>query len=258
MSANAELKKLLDKKVKLFNQPDFIPSDPVCIPHQFSKKQDIEIAGFFASIFAWGQRVTIINKCNELLQRMDNAPYDFVLHHTENDLKQLLGFKHRTFNDTDLLYTIHFFNWWYKQHSSLEQAFSNGISKKDETIEHGLNQFRTTFFSLDDAPKRTQKHIASPQQKSACKRINMYLRWMVRKDNCGVDFGIWSEIKPSQLVCPLDVHVQRVATKLGLLTRTQSDWEAALELTSNLKMLDKTDPIKYDFALFGMGVLDKF
>lgn len=258
MMKRTDLKKLLDSKVKSFNQPDFIPSDPICIPHQFKKKQDIEIAGFFAAIFAWGQRVTIINKCNELLERMDHAPHDFVLHHTHKELKQLIGFKHRTFNDTDLLYTIHFFHQWYQKNNSLEQAFSKGIRTKDETVEHGLNHFRATFFSLDDAPQRTKKHIASPKQKSACKRINMYLRWMVRKDNKGVDFGIWNEIKPSQLVCPLDLHVQRVATKLGLLTRTQSDWEAALELTQQLRILDKQDPVKYDFALFGLGVLDKF
>lgn len=253
-----ELKKMLESKVRLFNKPEFIPSDPICIPHQFTQKQDIEIAGFFAAIFAWGQRVTIINKCNELLNRMDNAPFDFVVNHSDRDLQRLIGFKHRTFNDTDLLYTIHFFKYWYSQYNSLEIAFSNGINNTDLTIEHGLNLFRKTFFSLEDAPQRTQKHVASPLQKSACKRINMYLRWMVRNDRCGVDFGIWNTIKPRQLVCPLDVHVQRVATKLGLLTRTQSDWEAALELTANLRQLDKEDPVKYDFALFGLGVLDKF
>lgn len=247
-------KKTLDILVKRYNNVDFIAHDPVCVPHRFKQKQDIEISGFFASIFAWGNRTTIINKCSELLERMDNSPHDFVLHHSDNDLKRLLGFKHRTFNDTDLLYTLSFFNHWYSHNTSLETAFSSGISKSDSTVEHGLNAFRNTFFGLKDVPNRTKKHVASPQQNSACKRINMYLRWMVRADKQGVDFGIWKQIKPSQLVCPLDVHVQRVAIQLGLLNRKQSDWKAAIELTENLKQLDKNDPVKYDFALFGLGV----
>lgn len=249
---------LLDKKVKQYNNTSFIANDPICIPHLFTQKQDIEIMGLFASIFAWGQRITIINKCNELIERMDGKPHDFILHHSPTDLKKLLHFKHRTFNDTDLLYFIHFLNYWYTHHPSLENAFSIGINPKDKTVENGLNNFRQLFFSLNDAPTRTKKHIASPVQKSACKRINMYLRWMVRQDNKGVDFGIWTNIKQSQLVCPLDVHVQRVALKLGLLQRTKSDWQAAVELTENLRLLDKRDPVKYDFALFGLGIMDKF
>lgn len=249
---------LLNQKVKQYNHPSFIANDPICIPHLFTQKQDIEIMGLFAAIFAWGQRITIINKCKELIERMDGKPYDFIIHHTDKDLKRLIGFKHRTFNDTDLLYFVHFLNTWYKKHPSLEKAFSDGIKPKDETVENGLNHFRKLFFSLEDAPTRTFKHVASPEQNSACKRINMYLRWMVRKDDKGVDFGIWNNIKSTQLVCPLDVHVQRVATKLGLLQRTQSDWQAALELTQTLKTLDKKDPVKYDFALFGLGVDEHF
>ena len=249
---------LLNQKVKQYNHPSFIANDPVCIPHLFTRKQDIEIMGLFAAIFAWGQRITIINKCKELIERMDGKPYDFILHHTDKDLKRLIGFKHRTFNDTDLLYFVNFLKDWYKEHPSLEKAFSGGIKPKDATVENGLNHFRKQFFSLDDAPTRTFKHVASPEQNSACKRINMYLRWMVRKDDKGVDFGIWNNIKTSQLICPLDVHVQRVATKLGLLQRTQSDWQAALELTQTLKTLDKNDPVKYDFALFGLGVDEHF
>ncbi len=249
---------LLNHKVKQYNHPNFIANDPICIPHLFTQKQDIEIMGLFAAIFAWGQRITIINKCKELIERMDGKPYDFILHHTDKDLKRLVGFKHRTFNDTDLLYFVHFLNDWYKKHPSLETAFSDGIKPKDETVENGLNYFRKLFFSLNDAPTRTFKHVASPEQNSACKRINMYLRWMIRKDDKGVDFGIWNNIKPNQLVCPLDVHVQRVAIKLGLLHRTQSDWQAALELTQTLKTLDKKDPVKYDFALFGLGVDEHF
>lgn len=253
-----QLKSFLDKKVKAYNQPSFIEHDPIVIPHMFSKQQDIEIMGFFASVFAWGQRITIINKCKDLVNRMDGAPHAFVMDHSDKELKQLLGFKHRTFNADDLLYFILFFRHWYRQHSSLEGAFSKGIGKKDLTVENGLNHFRNTFFGHSEALKRTYKHIASPAQHSACKRINMYLRWMVRDDDKGVDFGIWKQIKPAQLVCPLDVHVQRVALKLGLLTREQSDWKAASELTANLRTLDAKDPVKYDFALFGLGVMEQF
>jgi uncharacterized protein (TIGR02757 family) len=248
----------LESTYKTYNTPDFIEHDPVCIPHQFSLKQDIEIMGFFAAVFAWGQRITIINKCKELIERMDDAPYDFILNHTDKDLKQLLGFKHRTFNDTDLLYFISFFHHWYQTNDSLEDAFAAHIKPRHTSIEHGLNGFRDSFFSLPDVPHRTFKHVASPMQNSACKRINMYLRWMVRQDDCGVDFGIWKKIKPSQLICPLDLHVQRVAMKLGLFKREQSDWKAAIELTENLRKLDKSDPVKYDFALFGLGVSEKF
>ncbi len=210
--------------------------------------------GFFAAIFAWGNRTTIINKCKDLISRMDRAPHDFIMNHSDRDLKNLVGFKHRTFNDTDLLYAISFFKHWYSEHQSLESAFTHALKKTDPTIEQGLNGFRDLFFSLDDVPERTKKHVASPLQNSACKRINMYLRWMVRTDTNGVDFGIWKQISPSQLICPLDVHVQRVAISLGLLQREQSDWKAALELTQNLKKFDKKDPVQYDFALFGLGV----
>jgi uncharacterized protein (TIGR02757 family) len=250
----SELKQFLETKVKNFNQPSFIKNDPICIPHLFSKQQDIEIMGFFAAIFAWGNRTTIINKCHELINRMDRSPHDFMLHHSDNDLKKLLGFKHRTFNDTDLLYAVSFFKYWYSNHTTLETAFSVTLKKSDPTVEHGLNGFRNLFFSLKDVPNRTKKHVASPVQNSACKRINMYLRWMVRTDKAGVDFGLWNQIKPSQLICPLDVHVQRVAIQLGLLQREQADWKAAMELTGNLKKLDNNDPVKYDFALFGLGV----
>ncbi|AMS27480.1 hypothetical protein AEM51_11075 [Bacteroidetes bacterium UKL13-3] len=255
---SVDLADFLNQQCKIYNQPGFIADDPICIPHQFSKKQDIEIMGFFAAIFAWGQRTTVINKCNNLIQRFENAPHDFILNHSEHDLRKLLHFKHRTFNDTDLLYFVSFLHFWYKQHASLEVAFAQHVNKSDSTIENGLNGFRELFFSMNDVPHLTFKHIASPLQHSACKRINMYLRWMVRSDKQGVDFGLWKSIKPSQLVCPLDLHVQRVAIKFGLLQRTQSDWKAAIELTENLRKLDPNDPVKYDFALFGLGVTDKF
>jgi uncharacterized protein (TIGR02757 family) len=256
--SHKELTSLLNKKVKQYNAKAFIASDPIVIPHQFNQQQNIEITGFFAATFAWGQRITIINKCQELIERMGGNPYDFILNHTDKDLKRLIGFKHRTFNDTDLLYFVHFFKYWYSQHHSLEDAFSRGMKRTDQTVEGGLNHFREVFFSLPDVPHRTRKHVASPAQKSACKRINMFLRWMVRKDDCGVDFGIWKKIKPEQLVCPLDLHVQRVAIKLGLLQREQSDWQAAVELTNALKNFNKKDPVQYDFALFGLGIMDKF
>ena len=252
------LKIFLDRKVDDYNQPSFILADPVCIPHLFSKKQDIEIAGFFAAIFAWGNRTTIINKSRELMQLMDNDPHQFCLHHTDNDLKKLLLFRHRTFNPTDLLYFISFFKMHYEQHASLESAFTRSMQVSDPTIENGLNGFYQYFFSLDEVPRRTMKHIASPAKKATCKRLNMYLRWMVRKDKCGVDFGIWKKISPAQLVIPMDVHVARVARHFKLVTRKQTDWKAALELTAELKKLDPADPAKYDFALFALGVLEKF
>lgn len=245
------LKKILDQKVAVYNQSTFIKTDPISIPHLFSQKQDIEIAAFFAAIFAWGNRTTIINKSKELMNRMDFAPYEFCLN---PNYKKLLGFKHRTFNDTDILYFVEFLHHHYTNNSSLETAFS----KHGNTIEEMLNGFYTYFFSLEDAPLRTRKHIASPIKKSNCKRLNMFLRWMVRTDNNGVDFGLWKEIKPSQLICPIDVHVARVAKRFNLLTRQQIDWQAALELTEYLRTLDADDPIKYDFALFGLGVMEKY
>jgi len=251
----SSLKDFLDTQVDKYNQFSFIEDDPICIPHQFRLKQDIEIMGLFASVFAWGQRKTIINKCNELSNRMENRPYDFILNHQDNDLKGLLGFKHRTFTDTDLLYFVSFLNKWYKNNDSLEAAFAQHIKSSDKNIEKALCGFRHLFESNDESPKRTLKHISSPNQNSACKRLCMYLRWMVRKDESHVDFGIWKNIKTSQLVCPLDLHVQRTAIKLGLLQREQSDWKAAIELTENLKRFDKNDPVKYDFALFGLSIM---
>jgi uncharacterized protein (TIGR02757 family) len=256
MPAFQQVKVLLDDRYKKHNRPDFIANDPVVIPHGFTRPQDIEIAGLFAAILAWGQRVTIIRKCRELLARMDQAPYDFIRNHQETDLKSLLGFKHRTFNDTDLLYLVSFLHEFYGQYHSLEDAFtgSGTITNQKLRLEH----FYNTVFSLPDAPHRTRKHISTPARKSACKRLNMYLRWMVRQDDRGVDFGIWHTIKPADLVCPCDVHVGRVARKLGLITRPQTDWEAARELTAHLQLLDPQDPVKYDFALFGLGVEEKF
>jgi uncharacterized protein (TIGR02757 family) len=256
-----DLRVLLDERVLLYNQPSFIPRDPISIPHLFTRRQDIEIAGLFAAVLAWGNRTTIINKSRELLQRMDMAPHQFCLQHSSGDLKKLLEFKHRTFNDTDLLYFIAFLHQHYQHHNSLETAF---IPSKDaypeisHAAEKRLTHFHRYFFSLEDAPERTRKHIATPERGSACKRLNMFLRWMVRNDNTGVDFGIWQQIAPTELICPLDLHVARVARKLGLLRRKNNDWLAALELTKKLRQLDTNDPVKYDFALFGLGVMEKY
>ncbi|HLT42970.1 MAG TPA: TIGR02757 family protein [Sphingobacteriaceae bacterium] len=284
----AELKLFLDEQVDRYNQPGFIELDPISIPHLFSKKQDIEIMGFFAAILAWGQRKTILNKSKELIERMDGSPYDFIKNHKEEDLKQVLGFKHRTFNDTDLLYFISFLKHHYQQYNSLEDAFLprkassefreeffdvqpeastkesikysssscylHELSQPETDIESSLNYFRSYFMSLENFPSRTKKHISSPLQKSTCKRLNMFLRWMVRDDDKGVDFGIWKRIQPSALICPCDVHVERVARRLNLIQRKQRDWRMAIELTENLRLLNPQDPVVYDFALFGLGV----
>lgn len=248
------LKKFLDEKVEQYNAPDFITNDPICIPHDYKLKQDKEIMGFFAATFAWGQRKTIINKCRELSDRMDNKPYEFIVNHSDHDLKKLVGFKHRTFNDSDLLYCIHFMKQHYSKYESMEEAFFPG---DNVNVEDALNYFQKNFFSLPEAPHHTRKHIPSPSQKSACKRLNLYLRWMIRKDDKGVDFGIWSKVSPRNLITPLDLHVERTARKLGLLARDKADWKAAVELTDNFKILDTEDPAKYDFALFGISIEEK-
>jgi len=258
MSITSLLKDFLDAKAAQYNQLDFIQDDPIYIPHSYQKQQDIEIAGFFAAILAWGQRKTAIRKCQELLTMMDHMPHNFILHHQPSDLKPLLRFKHRTFHATDTLYFVYFLKQYYQQNETLESAFWQGMCPQDTTVEKGLIHFHRQFFNLDNAPSRTRKHIATPEHRSACKRLNMFLRWMVRKDDRGVDFGLWQQIKPYQLICPCDVHVGRVARSLGLLDRKNTDWKAAMELTQNLRTLCPADPVKYDFALFGLGVVEQF
>jgi uncharacterized protein (TIGR02757 family) len=258
MQGNEKLKAFLDKKAEAYNQPSFIENDPVCIPHLFTRQQDIEIAALFAALFAWGNRTTIINKSKELMNLMGNEPYSFCQQHSDADLKQLLKFKHRTFNPTDILYFVDFLHYHYAKHRSLETAFTKWMHKGDKDVENALNGFHHYFFSFPNAPARTRKHIASPEKKSTCKRLNMFLRWMVRRDRAGVDFGIWKQIRPGQLICPIDVHVARVARRFNLLQRTALDWQAALELTNYLRTLDSQDPVKYDFALFGLGAVEKF
>ena len=248
----------LEKKVFEYNSASFIQSDPISIPHLFSKKQDIEIAGFFSAIFSWGNRTSIIQKARELMERMDMSPHEFILNNNPDRIKKLIGFKHRTFNTTDLLYFVEFLRYHYSNHEYLEKAFTKWMEKDEQTVENALNGFYQYFFSLEDAPLRTRKHIASPQKNSTCKRLNMFLRWMVRRDTMGVDFGIWKNISPTQLICPIDVHVARVAKRFNLLQRKQVDWQSAIELTNCLRKLDPADPVKYDFALFGLGVMEKF
>lgn len=251
---DAKIKQLLDRKVNEYNHPRFVARDPICVPHQFALKQDIEISAFFAATFAWGNRSAIINKCNALMQRMDNAPHAFILQHQEQDLKSLLNFSHRTFNGHDLLYFIRFLQFHYTANDSLEQAFRFPVFGN---MKDSLQHFHTYFFSLEHL-QRTRKHVSNPAKRSACKRLNMFLRWMVRNDDKGVDLGIWQSIPTSALICPMDIHVCQVAARLGLIDRCQADWKTAIALTGKLKTFDADDPVKYDFALFALGVEEKF
>lgn len=251
------LKRFFDEKVAAYNQPSFVAADPISVPHRFSLPQDIEIAGFFAAIFAWGNRTTIIAKSLELMQRFDNAPYRFLQEHTPADLKALATFKHRTFTPDDLYYFVERLRQHYSTHASLESAFTKGMLPGDTTIENALKGFHRHFFDGEHLA-RTRKHVSTPARNSSCKRLCMYLRWMVRRDKAGVDFGLWKNIQPAQLVCPVDLHVARVARRFGLMQRKQPDWQAALELTDYLRQLHPADPVRYDFALFGLGVIEKY
>ncbi|GAB3561561.1 TIGR02757 family protein [Spirosoma luteolum] len=256
-----EVADLLNQKARQYNQPAFIERDPVSIPHRFTGRQDIEIMGFWAAVLAWGQRPVILRKAAELIDLMDGAPYDFIRNHQETDLKRFLAFKHRTFNATDALYFIHFFRTFYAGHTTLEDAFVPGQAVAQAvTVGPALVAFHDLFCRESDYfPPRTRKHIASPARNSTCKRLLMFLRWMVRHDTQGVDFGLWTRLSPAQLVIPIDVHVNRVAHRLGLLTtsgrdETIPDWKTAIALTESLRQLDPADPVRYDFALFGLGV----
>jgi uncharacterized protein (TIGR02757 family) len=251
-----KLYSLLEEKFAFYNQPSFIENDPISIPHQYYVLQDIEISGLISSVFAWGLRKTAISKAKEFLLLMDNAPYDFIKNHHSNDLTIFKGFKHRTFNDIDAEYIISALKSIYQKHHSLEEVFK--VPFTDNNIENGLINFHNAMFDRDEYPSRTKKHIASPETKASCKRLNMYLRWMVRKDNQGVDFGLWNNIQPSQLIIPTDVHVVNIATQLGLIEKPKSvNWKVAIDLTETLKTFDPQDPTKYDYALFSMGVIEK-
>lgn len=249
-----ELKVFLDEKVVEYNQPKFVESDPIQIPHQFEQKEDIEIAAFLTATIAWGNRKMINNNAKRMMELLGNAPYDFVMHHTEKDLEPLTTFVHRTFNGTDFIFFIKALKNIYEHHGGLEAVFS---TSKATRLQETISNFKQVFFSIPH-PERSKKHVSDPNKGSAAKRINMFLRWMVRNDQTGVDFGIWKSISPSQLSCPLDVHSGNVARKLGLLKRKQNDGKALLELDTALRKLDPNDPVKYDFALFGLGVFEKF
>jgi len=254
----SELKQFLDEKVELYNTPSFIESDPISIPHQFELKEDIEIIGFLVSTIAWGNRKMIIRSGNSLVDILGNSPFDFIMNYEKKDINRLHDFKHRTFNAIDLDFFITSLRNIYTNHKGLENVFASPISKQT-TMYDSIENFRKIFFeSVVDSKFRTYKHVASPAKGSASKRINMYLRWMVRQDNRGVDFGLWKNINPAILSCPLDVHSGNVGRALGILPRKQNDWKAVLELDNNLRKMDASDPVKYDFALFGLGVFEKF
>jgi uncharacterized protein (TIGR02757 family) len=251
------LKELLDTKARQYNNLQFIGTDPISIPHLFTKNENIEIAGFMSAVIAWGQRPTIIKNAHSLVDWMDFSPHDFILNFTDKDLKPFKKFVHRTFNGEDCEFFLWSLKNIYQNYQTLENAFTLGFSLSEPNTKQAIILFRKRFFEIEH-PARSQKHVADPERGSAAKRLNMFLRWMVRQDKTGVDFGIWDKIKPSQLICPLDVHVANVARKLGLLTRKVNDWQAAEELTAVLKTFDENDPVKYDFALFGLGIFEKF
>tara|TARA_B110001450_G_scaffold84944_1_gene80783 strand:+ start:1352 stop:2116 length:765 start_codon:yes stop_codon:yes gene_type:complete len=252
---SSELKEFLDEKVIEYNTPQFIDSDPIQIPHLFTIKEDIEISGFLAATIAWGNRKMIIKNSHKMMQLMGESPYDFIMNHKEAHLENLEGFVHRTFNSIDFSYFIKALKHIYTKHNGLESIFVT--HQKNNSLQSAIHELKKIFFEIDH-PLRTMKHISDPLKGSAAKRLNMWLRWMVRNDNTGVDFGIWKSISTSVLSCPLDVHSGNVARKLGLLKRKQNDAKALMELDTSLRKLDTNDPTKYDFALFGLGVFEKF
>ena len=247
-----ELKDYLDFKAGQYNNQNFIESDPIQIPHNYQLKEDIEISGFLAATIAWGNRKMIINNATKMMQIMGNNPYDFVMNASSSQIDEISGFVHRTFNTEDFQYFIKALQNIYKNHGGLENAFSRD---NNFNLQMRISNFKQLFFELEH-PLRSTKHLSDPLKGSASKRINMYLRWMVRNDHTGVDFGIWNTIKPSELSCPLDVHSGNVARSLGILKRKQNDAKALLELDEQLRLFDSEDPVKYDFALFGLGVFE--
>lgn len=253
MKISKEIRELLEEKHIQFNTIDFIENDPVLIPHLFQKKEDIEIAGFLAATIAWGNRKSIIKNATNLMDMMGQSPHEFVLNHSAKDLKGLQTFVHRTFNGSDCTFFIRSLKNIYTEHGGMENVFSTAISSKDSNIKNAIIHFRNVFFEIKHL-SRTEKHVSNPLKNSSAKRLCMYLRWMVRKDQNKVDLGIWKNIKPSQLCLPLDVHTGNVSRKLGLLKRKQNDWTSVEEITGVLRVLDPKDPIKYDFSLFGLGV----
>lgn len=252
-----DVKELLDEKYFQFNNRDFIETDPISIPHQFSKKEDIEIASLLVATIAWGQRTSIINNGNKLMKLMNDEPHDFILNFSKKDAIRFGAFVHRTFNATDCVFFLHSLKNLYTKHNGLEAAFSKNMSPGEADVKQAISGFRSLFLEPEHL-LRTEKHISNPLAKSSAKRLCMFLRWMVRKDKHGVDFGIWKNISPAQLCLPLDLHTGNVSRKLGLLTRTQNDWQAVEEITTVLRRFDQKDPIKYDFSLFGLGAFEGF
>jgi uncharacterized protein (TIGR02757 family) len=255
MLKQSELKEFLDEKVDLYNRPSFIESDPISIPHQFTKKQDIEIAGFLAATIAWGNRKMILRNANRMMEMLDHSPYEFIMNSSNDEMEMIKNFVHRTFNSTDLIYFLKALQNIYRHKGGLETIFNTYQST--DSLQPAIHEFHKIFFELPHE-KRTERHVSDPFKGSAAKKLNMYLRWMIRKDNKGVDFGIWKSISPSILSCPLDVHSGNVARKLGLLKRNQNDSKAVKELDAILRSFDKKDPVKYDFALFGLGIYEHF
>jgi len=250
-----ELKEFLDEKADKYNHIDFIESDPISIPHQYTRKEDIEISGFLSATISWGNRTMILRNARRMMNLMDDSPYEFILNHSEHDLNRIKCVIHRTFNSSDFIYFIKALKHIYKTHDVLEGIFNQYQTK--DSLQPAIHKFRTMFFELPH-DRRTMKHISDPYNGSAAKKLNMCLRWMIRKDDRGVDFGLWKSISPSILSCPLDVHSGNVARKLGMLTRKQNDAKAVSELDKILRTFDKHDPVKYDFALFGLGVSEGF
>ena len=255
MDQTTDIKEFLLQKVSQYNQVSFISTDPISIPHSFTGKEDIEISGFLTALISWGQRKSIVKSGKKLMNLMGNKPHQFVLNAGRKELEDISDFVYRTFNGDDLLFLIAALKEIYLHKGGLEQIATTGFEKTGD-IKGAIIEIRNTLLQTPHL-KRSEKHLADPQKGSAAKRINMFLRWMVRKDNNGVDFGIWEKIPQSRLMCPLDVHSGNTARALGLLKRKQNDWKAVEELTECLKKMDPEDPVKFDFALFGTGVFEK-
>jgi uncharacterized protein (TIGR02757 family) len=252
-----QLREFLEEKYRQYNRPEFIETDPVSIPHLFTKKEDREIIGFLTATLAWGQRPTILRNARNLALWMDDDPHAFILSFTSKDLKPFQSFVHRTFNGTDAVFFLKSLQRIYRQFGSMEEVFAAGLRQNNNSLAHGIHYFRNEFFSIKHF-SRTEKHVADPLRNSSAKRICMFLRWMVRKDKSGVDFGIWNKVSPAWLQPPLDLHSGATARNIGLLNRTQNDWKAVEELGENLRKLDPYDPVKFDFALYGLGVFERF
>jgi len=251
-----ELKEFLDEKHDLYNRPSFIETDPIQIPHRYSLPEDIEISAFLTATLAWGKRANIIRSANNLMKLLDNDPYNFVVHASSKERASLATFKHRTFQGVDCVFFIDALHNIYKNHGGLKQIFEYKILESGK-IDDALSHFRKVFFSIP-YPERTTKHIADIEKNSAAKRLNLFLMWMVRNDNRGVHFGLWKGISPAQLYLPLDLHTGNIGRKLQLIHRKQNDWSAVQEITTNLRLFDANDPVKYDFALFGLGISENF